>query len=125
MHLMIFIAVGGGLGAVLRYLCSQAIIRLAGTGFPLATMVINVAGSLLMGLAVGLLATRFAVSPEWKAFWTVGLLGGFTTFSTFSLEGAALIEKGSFGLAFIYMAGSVVLGLAGYFVGLIAVKGLT
>ncbi|MFS4438049.1 fluoride efflux transporter CrcB [Paracoccaceae bacterium GXU_MW_L88] len=113
---LFFVAAGGAVGAALRYLVGQFAARAFGTGFPWGTFSVNLIGSLLMGLAAGALIDR--VDPKWAAFATTGVLGGFTTFSTFSLDAALLIERGESGLSLLYMAGSVVAGVALLFIGL-------
>lgn len=112
------IAAGGAIGAVARYLMTHWVMKLTGGGFPWGTMAVNVLGSLLMGVLIELLALRFNLGPATQALIVTGILGGFTTFSTFSLEAALLIERHAFGAAALYVGGSVILGLAGLFAGL-------
>ncbi len=100
------VALGGALGAVLRHACG---VWLARDGFPVAVMAVNVAGS----FAIGVLAVALARHVGWQPFLMTGLLGGFTTFSAFSLETVALIERGALGWAALYVAASVGLSLAG------------
>lgn len=94
MKALVFIAMGGAVGAVLRYGVSVSIYSLLGRGFPYGTLFVNVSGSLLMGLLSVLMLERFNVGPEWRAAVLVGLLGSFTTFSTFSFETLNLLEQG-------------------------------
>lgn len=111
----LFVALGGATGAWLRF----AAARLIGpAALPLATMAINVAGSLAMGLLAGWLARQGTGGEHWRLLLGVGLLGGFTTFSAYSLEIVLLIERGALALAGLYAAGSVAGGVAGLFLGL-------
>lgn len=118
MNAIFAVAVGGAIGATGRYLFNLQMLRLLGPNFPWGTFGVNVIGSFIMGLVAGLFALRFDVSPEMRSFITTGILGGFTTFSAFSLDAANMIERGQTGLAALYIGGSVVLGLAGLFLGL-------
>lgn len=113
------VALGGASGAVLRYHSGRLIGTLAGPNavFPWGTFSINVVGSLLMGVLAGWLA-RHQASEAWRLLIGVGVLGGFTTFSAFSLESALLIERGLIGPAALYAVGSVVAGIVGLFAGL-------
>ncbi|MEZ5884460.1 MAG: fluoride efflux transporter CrcB [Paracoccaceae bacterium] len=118
---LLSVALGGALGASARYLVNVAMPRLLGHGFPYATMVVNIAGSALMGVLVVVLAqksgTRFA------PFLMTGVLGGFTTFSAFSLDAISLWERGQGTAAFVYVAGSVLLSLAALFAGMMLARG--
>lgn len=109
------IALGGALGAVLRYGVSTGVHHWWGREFPWGTLVVNVLGSLLMGLLFILLVERMAATPALRAFWLVGLLGAFTTFSTFSLETLNLMQAGELGRAAANVLLSVLLciGAAG------------
>ncbi|MBF9028824.1 fluoride efflux transporter CrcB [Rhodobacterales bacterium HKCCE3408] len=111
------VALGGAIGASARYLTGIALVRAFGhTGFPLGVITVNVVGSFLMGLFVGLAAQRGLthLSP----LVATGILGGFTTFSAFSLEAVTLWERGATGLAAAYVAGNVCLSIAALFAGL-------
>ena len=117
------VALGGALGAVLRYLTGIGLVRLFGhTAFPLGVLTVNVLGSFAMGLFVGLAAQRglTGVSP----FVATGLLGGFTTFSAFSLEAVTLWERGALGLAAAYVLANVILSIAALFAGLALARGV-
>ena len=116
------VAIGGALGASARYLMGLAIVRAVGHGFPVAILSANVLGSFLMGVFVVYAAHRSAthLSP----FVMTGLLGGFTTFSAFSLEAVTLFERGALGQAALYVTLSVVLSIAGLVIGLWAARGL-
>lgn len=121
-YLLVFL--GGGIGAAVRHFVNQALGRLAGTEFPVGIMAINITGSILMGLAAGYFA--FRAGEEWtqsaRLFVTTGILGGYTTFSAFSLDAMLLYERGEFGTALIYVVGSVVLSILGLAFGLAAVR---
>ena len=125
MQMIIAIGLGGALGAISRHFATRWISNILGSGFPYGTMSVNVIGSVLMGMLVTLLANKFAISQELRGFVAVGLLGGFTTFSAFSLETALLIERNTWGLAALYITGSVILSVGGLFVGIWAGKALT
>ena len=112
------IAIGGAAGSVLRYGVSQGIHALVGRGFPWGTLVVNSLGSLLVGFIFVYLVERSAVSDVLRAALFIGLLGGFTTFSTFSLETLVLIEEASYLKAVINIFISVVLCLAGAWLGM-------
>ena len=119
-HFLLVMA-GGGLGAGMRHLSGLAAMRLLGTGFPWGTAFVNVLGSFLMGVLIELLARKIDASASWRLFLATGFLGGFTTFSSF--DTAFLIERGSMGLAFLYVAGSVLIGIGALFAGLALVRG--
>ncbi|MEF2551408.1 fluoride efflux transporter CrcB [Aurantimonas sp. A2-1-M11] len=116
-HLLI-VAAGGAVGATLRHLSGMAALRLFGAGFPWGTVVVNVLGSFLMGLFIELAGRRFDAPQEIRLLVATGCLGGFTTFSTFSLDAVVLAERGSHMLAAIYVIGSVVAAIGALFAGL-------
>jgi fluoride exporter len=118
MNHVFLVAVGGALGAAMRYLSGMAALRLLGPNFPWNTIFVNVSGSLAMGLLVAWLARRSAGDDLLRVFLATGVLGGFTTFSAFSLDVAILYERGDLGLAFAYVLGSVTLSVAALFAGL-------
>jgi fluoride exporter len=121
----LLVILGAGLGGGARHGVSLAVARLAPTlGFPLATLLINVAGSFLMGVLAGTLALRAEASQPLRLFLATGILGGFTTFSTFSLDAVALWQRGEAGAALLYVAASVGLGLAGLVAGLALARAL-
>jgi CrcB protein len=109
---------GGGLGAALRHGINLGALRWFGAGFPFGTLIVNVTGSLIMGLIAGYFAFKGDASQHWRLFLTTGMLGGYTTFSAFSLDAALLYERGEVSLAALYVLGSVVLSIAGLFAGL-------
>ena len=115
---LILVAVGGAIGAALRHLVNLAALRLVGPGFPWGTMAINVAGSLAMGVFIELLARRFNASNELRLFIATGILGGFTTFSAFSLDFAVLWERGAALPALAYAIVSVAGSILALFLGL-------
>jgi CrcB protein len=121
----IVVFLGGGLGAALRHGINIGVARLFGNGFPYATFFINVSGSFVMGLIAAWFAFKGDASQHWRLFLTTGILGGYTTFSTFSLDAALLYERGQLALAATYVIGSVVLGLGGLFAGLAIMRGMT
>jgi len=113
------VACGGALGAMGRHLVSGHVMRWAGGGFPWGTLTVNVLGSFILGALVEYLALRWSTTNEMRGFLVVGVLGGFTTFSAFSLDALLLLERGSLGPAFAYIAGNVVLSICGLFAGLL------
>ncbi|WP_375174785.1 fluoride efflux transporter CrcB [Pseudooceanicola sp.] len=120
---LIQVAIGGALGASGRYLVGVAGLRLMGPGFPWATMVVNILGSFVMGVLVVTLAHLSA--NKFAPFLMTGLLGGFTTFSAFSLDAVTLWERGATGQAVGYVAVSVVMSLAALVAGLLLARSLT
>ena len=116
----LLVALGGGIGASARFGLGQAFSR---SDFPLGTLCANVLGGLLMGLLAGWLAGR-TDSESLRLFIGVGLLGGFTTFSAFSLEIVAMMERGAWSAAFAYVLASVVLSLSACFAGLAVMRGI-
>jgi CrcB protein len=121
-YLIVFL--GGGIGAALRHGVNLAFARLLGTAFPCATLFENVSGSIVMGVLVALFAFKGGIPQHWQLFLTTGILGGYTTFSTFSLDVALLYERGELGLAALYVALSVALSIGGLFAGLAFVRNL-
>lgn len=118
MPLILWIAAGGAVGASGRHLMNVYAGRLLGTDFPWGTFIVNVAGSFVMGMFITAMALKFQTSLEMRAFLTTGLLGGFTTFSAFSLDFITLFERKQHGLAALYAAGSVGLALVAIFAGM-------
>ena len=111
----LIVFLGAGLGGMARHGVNVLALRLLGSAFPFGTLAVNVLGSLVMGLLVGWFAHRGDPGLPWRLFLTTGILGGFTTFSTFSLDAAALLERGQAGLAALYILLSVGAGLLGLF----------
>jgi fluoride exporter len=122
MRLLLLAAGGGALGAGARYLVNVACTACLGPGFPWATFAVNVAGSFLMGVVVAAAVPVLGGSAEWRTFLATGILGGFTTFSAFSLDAWQLIEREQIILALAYIAGSVVLSIAALLAGLSATR---
>jgi len=118
----ILVFLGGGLGASLRHAVNVGCARACGTNFPYGTFLINITGSLVMGLIAGYLAFKGEASQPWRLFIMTGILGGYTTFSAFSLDAVLLYERGEPGLAALYVAGSVVLSIGGLVAGLALVR---
>jgi len=122
-YLLVFL--GGGLGASLRHSVNIACAKCIGTAFPYGTFIINISGSTVMGLIAGYLAFKGEASQPWRLFLMTGILGGYTTFSAFSLDTALLYERGEVGLAVFYVVGSVVISIVGLFAGLALVRNFT
>jgi fluoride exporter len=116
--LVLAVAVGGAVGSVLRYIVGVSVQSRVGTPFPVGTLLINITGSLLLGFVLRFALESAAVSAEARAFLTTGLCGGYTTFSTFSWETAALIDEGAYARAGLYIALSVGIGVLGIFAGM-------
>ena len=116
------VALGGAIGAALRFLTGVGILRLIGPGFPVAVMGVNVFGSFMMGLFV-VFATQRGIA-QLNPFVMAGLLGGFTTFSAFSLEAVSLFERGAMGQSLAYVVMSVVLSIGGLMLGLMIARGI-
>jgi len=110
---LLAIAIGGAIGAVARYLLSTFVLRVSGTLFPLGTFVVNVIGCLVFGAIAGATSQRVQISPTVRLFLLTGILGGFTTFSSYAFESFALVRDGQFAWATINVVGQVVAGLVG------------
>lgn len=119
-YLIVFL--GGGFGAALRHGVNVGAARLLGTAFPWGTLTVNIVGSFVMGLLAAWFAFEASPSQHWRLFLTTGILGGFTTFSTFSLDAILLTERGELGVAAIYVVISVAAALAGLVGGLAIVR---
>lgn len=118
----LLVAAGGAIGASARHAVNLTALRLFGPGFPVATLTVNVIGSLLMGLLVAWLGLRGTTYQA--AFLMTGLLGGFTTFSAFSVDALVLLDRGQTGLALVYILGSVSLSLLAAFAGMAIGRGI-
>jgi len=121
LYLIVFL--GAGIGGALRHGVNVAAGRMFGLQFPYGTMFVNIVGSFAMGLLAGYFAFRPGIAQHWRLFLTTGVLGGFTTFSAFSLDTAVLIERHSYGVAAGYVVGSVISSLAALFAGLALFRG--
>lgn len=118
MKLILAIAAGGALGAVARHLVAYQVTLLFGHGFPWGTLLVNVLGSFILGGVIEAVAVSWSPSEAIRGFITVGMLGAFTTFSTFSMDVVALYQRGEWMAGSIYMLVSVALSLAGFVIGL-------
>ena len=118
MNAILLVASGGAIGSVARYLVGAGMARAFGVAFPYGTLAVNIIGGFLMGLFIELLARRFQGSPELRLFIAIGILGGFTTFSSFSLDVVVLWQRGEFGIALFYVLASVILSIGALFFGL-------
>jgi len=121
--ILLAVAIGGALGSLLRYFVASAV-QPPPVQFPWGIFVVNVTGGFLMGVIVELSALKLQISPEVRAFLTVGILGGYTTFSTFSLDSALLIQRGAYVAAAGYIVGSTLLSIGALFAGLALVRAL-
>lgn len=120
---ILLVAVGGAIGATMRYLLGGWIQGWVGSSFPWGTLVINISGSLIIGLVLGLV-DRGALSSQARLFLAVGLLGGYTTFSTFSYEGIQMIQSGNYSSLLVYEATHLGLGLLAANLGLIMARAI-
>jgi CrcB protein len=124
MKLLLAVAAGGAVGAVARYLVMSGVGVLLGSGFPYATLTVNVVGSFILGVIVESAALVWSPGEALRAFLVVGMLGAFTTFSTFSLDVAVLYERGAFASLAAYIILSVVVSIAALFAGLALVRAI-
>ena len=122
---LLLIAIGGALGSVARYVLSSFVTRAAGAFSPLGTWVVNLVGCVLFGAIVGAAESRIVLSAEARAFLLIGVLGGFTTFSSYAFESVALLRDGQLAGAALNIAGQVVTGLAGVWVGWYLASGIS
>ena len=116
------VAAGGAIGSAARYVLNGLIQSPAWGGFPFGIFVVNISGGLVMGLLTELMALKWNVSLELRAFLTTGILGGYTTFSTFSLDSVMLIQRHAYGQAAVYVAGSALLSILALLAGLWIVR---
>ena len=118
MNALVLVFIGGGLGAVSRHLSGMAVMRASDPGFPWGTMLVNIAGSLAMGLLIAWLARRSSGDADLRLLLATGFLGGFTTFSAFSLDAVTLYERGALTAAAAYVIASVTVSILALFGGL-------
>ena len=124
-RVLLSVGLGAAIGGILRLLVTQLVVARAGAGFaPAATMFINVSGSFLIGIVIEMSQTRANFSPLWRYFLATGILGGYTTFSTFSFEALSLTTGGVGLTSLFYVIGSVGLGIAGAFGGIVTARAL-
>ena len=123
MKTLLFIAAGGAFGALGRHGVNSLWLRAMGADFPGGTMIVNVLGAFLIGMLAGYLLNH-GVSTDMRAFVVIGLLGAFTTFSTFSLDAVVLLQRGDITAAVLYIGGSVILGILSILAGMYLTKGL-
>jgi CrcB protein len=122
MDAFLIVFLGAGMGGAMRHGVNISAARLLGVGFPYGTLIVNVVGSLVMGILVGWFVHKFDPGQTWRLFLTTGILGGFTTFSAFSLDAAVLLERGAHLVAGVYVLISVITSIAGLFGGLHLVR---
>ncbi len=118
MQAFLMVAGGSALGGALRHGVNLTAVRLLGAQFPYGTVTVNIVGSFLMGVFAAYFALKGDASAAWRLFLTTGVMGGFTTFSAYSLDTAVLYERGQLGMALGYACGSVVMSIAALFAGL-------
>jgi CrcB protein len=118
----LIVALGSGIGGACRHAVNVGAARLLGTGWPYGTFTVNVLGSFILGVIAGYFALRGTATQAWLLFLTTGILGGFTTFSAFSLDLALLVERGRFAATAAYLVGSVGLSLGALFLGLVLMR---
>ena len=122
MKTLLAVAIGGAVGAIGRHLVASQVTKIFGTGFPLGTLTVNVIGSFVMGCLIETMALAWSPAPEFRAFLTVGMLGAFTTFSTFSMEVVLLAGRGQYVEVAAYVLASVALSVGGLLLGLHLVR---
>jgi CrcB protein len=121
---ILLVAAGGAVGSVLRYLVGLWTLRSFGPSFPWGTLTVNITGSFLIGVFAEVIARKFGASAEMRVFLITGILGGYTTFSAFSLDAITLLERGELVTALIYVASSVLLSALAVFAGLALMRAI-
>lgn len=124
MNSFFLVMAGGAIGAGLRFVTGKAALAGLGPDYPFGTLIVNVVGGLMMGVLAASLSRFVDGGENWRLFLGFGVLGGFTTFSAFSLEIALMVERGAMGVAFVYALVSVVASVAALFAGLYVVRSL-
>ncbi|WP_417321099.1 fluoride efflux transporter CrcB [Emcibacter sp.] len=122
MNTLLAAAAGGAVGATCRFLVGRLMLNVMGPGFPWGTLTVNIVGSFAIGLIVHLLAVRYELSHIWQVFLVTGVLGGFTTFSAFSLELGRMLQENNLPLAALYGIGSVTIGVLALFGGIMVAR---
>jgi CrcB protein len=122
-YLVVFL--GGGIGSALRHGVNVHCARLFGIDFPFGTLTVNITGSIVMGLLAGYFAFKGDAAQSWRLFLMTGVLGGYTTFSAFSLDAILLYERGQIGMAALYIAASGAVSILGLFAGLMLIRQIT
>lgn len=122
MRALLLVGLGGGAGSIFRYLTSVAVTRYFQGVFPLAIFIVNISGCFMIGLFLGLLERVLLANPDLKLLFVTGFCGGYTTFSTFSAENVNLIQSGHYLTAFLYIAASVLTGMAAVWLGFMLAK---
>ena len=115
---ILFVALGGGAGSVLRFLCQKWVAGFSTLSFPVGTFIVNIVGCFLIGVFFSLATKNAEFNTEWQLLLMTGLCGGFTTFSAFTLDGMSLIRQDKTGLFFLYIGASVLLGLLATWMGI-------
>jgi CrcB protein len=121
----LIVFLGGGIGSMLRHAVNVLTARWLGTGFPYGTLTVNITGSIVMGLLAGYFAFKGEATQSWRLFLMTGILGGYTTFSAFSLDAILLYERGQIGQALAYVATSGAVSIFGLFAGLMLIRQLS
>lgn len=117
-RILFLVGIGGAIGSITRYLTSVWFLKFFQITFPLGTFAVNIIGSLAIGVVIGLSSKYDWLTPEWRIFLATGICGGFTTFSSFTLENVKLLQDGNYQLFFLYSIGSFLLGITAVFGGL-------
>jgi fluoride exporter len=121
----LIVFLGGGIGSMLRHGVNVLSARWLGTGFPYGTLTVNITGSIVMGLLAGYFAFKGEAAQSWRLFLMTGILGGYTTFSAFSLDAILLYERGQIGQALAYVGASGAVSIFGLFAGLMLIRQLS